>query len=74
MDMIKWYTADSRSDNVTNTLGSHFWIYWVVTIPLTLLVVVGWRFWWSREKRVYDKAVADAIEKVERVDRAQDPC
>jgi hypothetical protein len=26
-------------------VSRHFWVYWVVTIPSTLLIIVIWRLW-----------------------------
>ncbi|KAF3071222.1 hypothetical protein GL218_00861 [Daldinia childiae] len=30
-----------------------FWIYWAFTIPLTLLIVGGWRAWWVNQDRYF---------------------
>ncbi|KAF2836599.1 hypothetical protein M501DRAFT_996812 [Patellaria atrata CBS 101060] len=35
------------------TISHMFWVYWAITVPLTILVAVGWRVWWSREKKHY---------------------
>ena len=39
MPMFHW--------NVTpgDTVSGLFWVYWVVTVPLTLAVVGGWLLW-----------------------------
>ncbi|GAP82627.2 hypothetical protein SAMD00023353_0101590 [Rosellinia necatrix] len=34
-----------------------FWVYWALSVPLTILVGVGWRVWWSFEKKRFDKDV-----------------
>ncbi|KAI1388187.1 uncharacterized protein F4822DRAFT_428810 [Hypoxylon trugodes] len=30
-----------------------FWIYWAFTIPLTLIIVAGWRAWWVNQDRYF---------------------
>jgi hypothetical protein len=41
------------------TQGEHpserFWIYWAATIPLTLLILIGWIFWWRFQKYYFAK-------------------
>ena len=34
------------------TISPHFWIYWVVTIPITVLVLVVWAIWlrWNQKR------------------------
>ena len=40
MSMFNWQAPPG-----TNILSSRFWVYWAVTIPLTLLVLTVWLFW-----------------------------
>lgn len=30
-----------------------FWIYWAFTLPLTLIIVAGWRAWWVNQDRYF---------------------
>lgn len=30
-----------------------FWVYWAFTVPLTLLIVAGWRAWWVNQDRFF---------------------
>ncbi|KAI0182069.1 hypothetical protein GGR52DRAFT_66439 [Hypoxylon sp. FL1284] len=30
-----------------------FWIYWAFTLPLTLVIVAGWRAWWVNQDRYF---------------------
>jgi hypothetical protein len=50
MDMFDWFAGHG-----TPVVSGRFWIYWSVTIPLTLLTVgiwLGWEFWvMSRQKK-----------------------
>ncbi|KAI1813820.1 hypothetical protein GGS20DRAFT_551625 [Poronia punctata] len=32
-----------------------FWVYWVVAVPVTIIVGVGWRLWWNNEKKRFDE-------------------
>ena len=41
MPLFDWNSPASSS-----ILSSKFWIYWAVTIPTTILVLVVWRFWY----------------------------
>lgn len=41
MPLFDWSAA--RGSDVVN---SRFWIYWVVTVPGTLVVLALWRAWW----------------------------
>ena len=45
MPLFNWQ-AERQSDVV----NSRFWIYWAVTVPGTLAVLVAWRFWWQFEE------------------------
>lgn len=44
------------SETVDSSLvvSSHFWIYWAVTVPLTIIVVLIWLVWlkWERLKEL----------------------
>jgi hypothetical protein len=53
MPLFDWNTSSSSS-----VLSDKFWVYWAVTIPVTILVIVIWRFWyvfdewrWSHGKK-----------------------
>ncbi|KAK2129217.1 hypothetical protein NOF04DRAFT_1321582 [Fusarium oxysporum II5] len=44
MPMFDW-ESDGKE-----TISPNFWIYWVVSIPLTLITAGGWRVWWHYQK------------------------
>jgi hypothetical protein len=54
--MFSWQGSsdDSGSKKVVSNL---FWVYWAFTVPLTVIVAVGWRLWWSWEKKRFDDDV-----------------
>lgn len=43
----------SDSNEGTTVVSRHFWVYWVVSVPLTVVVFLIWRTWWHREKNHY---------------------
>jgi hypothetical protein len=59
MTMFDWGATDE-------VVSSYFWVYWAVTIPLTILVVVGWRLWWGWEERNYQRDLGQAMDNVEK--------
>lgn len=46
-------TQSSNPNEGTKVVSPRFWIYWVISVPLTVLVLLTWRTWWHREKRHY---------------------
>jgi hypothetical protein len=42
-----------------------FWVYWVFTVPLTILVALGWRVWWNWEKKKFDEDVTAELKAVD---------
>lgn len=54
--MFDWQASegDSQGNGSSHSvMSSRFWIYWVITLPLTAAVLVGWRFWWKYQRRSY---------------------
>lgn len=46
-------TSSSTTTSRANVIVQSFWIYWAVSIPLTLIVLLGWRIWWHYQKSYY---------------------
>jgi len=46
------------------TVSHHIWIYWAITIPLTLVVMIIWRVWWLYQARINRNADDEAVEKI----------
>ncbi|KAK0622596.1 hypothetical protein B0T14DRAFT_150500 [Immersiella caudata] len=42
-------------------VSSRFWIYWVISAPLTVAILVGWRFWWKKQRVHYAKAYPQVL-------------
>lgn len=69
--------SGSSSDNSTSSASSssnppavsnQFWIYWVVTIPLTIVIVLTWYIWERRREKRYaeeDTALEKGVESME---------
>ncbi|KAI1314111.1 hypothetical protein F5Y03DRAFT_336175 [Xylaria venustula] len=41
-----------------------FWVYWALAAPLTVVVAVGWRLWWSFEKKRFDQDIKAEIKAI----------
>lgn len=65
MSMFDWASESSNPADNGDTVSKKFWIYWVVTVPLTLLVIVLWRIWWLWQEKSYQREVNDAVGQVE---------
>lgn len=53
MGMFDWQTT---------TVSSSFYIYWAVTIPLTIVTLAGWALWWGFELKRFEREVQQAVE------------
>lgn len=57
MSMFDWQTnakaQPSKSDEGTEIVSRHFGIYWAISLPLTIVVLLTWRGWWHQEKNRY---------------------
>lgn len=65
MSMFDWLARENEEpDDPSSSPGANpgptphlvtndFWIYWAVTIPLTLLTLFFWRAWWVNQDRYF---------------------
>jgi hypothetical protein len=58
--MFSWSQSSSQS-GASSVVSNRFWIYWAVTIPLTVLVIIIWRVWWLWQERSYQDEVKEAV-------------
>lgn len=70
-------SSSSSSDNSTSSdssgsdppvVSNQFWIYWAVTIPLTIVIVLCWYIWEQRREKRYveeDTAIEKGVESME---------
>jgi hypothetical protein len=64
--MFDWKVgSDDKDSGDSRVVSKLFWVYWAFTVPLTTLVGVGWRVWWSWEKKHFDDDVDAAVEAVD---------
>ena len=55
MSVFDW---QGSSAHAKSPIVSHsFWIYWVITIPLTIMVMLGWIWWYRRADIAYKKGL-----------------
>lgn len=43
----------SGNDEPDDVLSKQFWVYWVIAIPLTLIIIFVWRAWWVTQDRYF---------------------
>lgn len=42
-------------------VGYDFWVYWAITVPLTILILVLWRAWWVGQDRYFRKHLSKEL-------------
>ncbi|USP82427.1 Notoamide biosynthesis cluster protein M' [Curvularia clavata] len=66
-------SSDPEKDSDEIVVSRHFGIYWVVSVPLTIVVLLSWRTWWHRQKNHYRKKYPhvkmDPDVRLDRLDR-----
>ncbi len=63
--MFDWRAIETPGQRA---ISSNFWVYWVVAVPLTILVIVGWRVWWNWEKQNYQRELGHEVDSVDKPD------
>jgi glutamate-1-semialdehyde 2,1-aminomutase len=53
ISMFNWQASPEDGSSDHGVVSSRFWVYWVVSVPLTATTLVGWRLWWKRQKAHY---------------------
>ncbi|KAI5917329.1 hypothetical protein F4810DRAFT_696825 [Camillea tinctor] len=59
MSMFDWQ-ADTSSSDGGKVVSDRFWIFWTVSIPLTIIVLGAWWLWWDVSKFFYASRFKDA--------------
>jgi hypothetical protein len=54
MSMFDWLPSDDDGGE-TPRVSTKFYVYWCITVPLTVLVMVGWLVWYRRADRAWQK-------------------
>ncbi|ETS74502.1 hypothetical protein PFICI_14368 [Pestalotiopsis fici W106-1] len=64
MGMFEWRSSDSDTEGAvasSSSISPDFWMYWAVTIPLTVVTLLGWAAWWKFEEHRFDVEVKQAV-------------
>ncbi|KAL2212271.1 hypothetical protein CC79DRAFT_1329589 [Sarocladium strictum] len=74
MSMFDWLApSDDESDGAPSTtrsgeddhgddiLSRLFWVYWAISIPLTLFIVFVWRAWWVSQDRYFRRHLSQEL-------------
>jgi hypothetical protein len=72
MSMFDWQNGAASSATATSDRSSSpghvskwFWIYWVVSVPLTVLILLGWRLGYVRGKKAWGEQVERMLSESE---------
>jgi hypothetical protein len=49
-------------DGSSSRASPDLWIYWAVTVPLTIVTIAGWAMWWKFEMSRFDGYVHVALQ------------
>ncbi|KAJ3570173.1 hypothetical protein NPX13_g5815 [Xylaria arbuscula] len=55
---------DWQGGNGGKVVSELFWVFWAFAVPLTIVVAVGWRLWWSFEKKRFDEDIKAEIKAI----------
>jgi hypothetical protein len=72
MSMFDWQGGSSSSANSTSNGASssssqsavvmpYIWIYWVISVILTFIVITGWRIWWVKQDREFREKLPKVV-------------
>ncbi|KAK4223716.1 hypothetical protein QBC38DRAFT_512226 [Podospora fimiseda] len=62
------YLASSTEEDKNRVVSPDLWIYFVITIPITIMIVVIWRIWDRKRDKKYEKEDADIEEGIEEME------
>lgn len=54
-------STPSPDDDDDEVLSARFWLYWLIAIPLTLLILCVWRGWWVTEDRYFRRHLSKEL-------------
>lgn len=65
MGIFDWQSGDESGvgddSDKDPVVGYDFWVYWAITIPLTILILVLWRAWWVGQDRYFRKHLSKEL-------------
>ncbi|KAI9712334.1 MAG: hypothetical protein M1820_001547 [Bogoriella megaspora] len=59
MSMFAWQAI--ANDSGQRVVSTNFWIYWVITVPLTIAVMIGWRLWYKHADRQWKQELPTTL-------------
>ncbi len=62
--MFNW-SGNSDGSGDGRVVSKLFWVHWALSVPLTIVVAVGWRPWWKWDKRYFDENVKAEIKAID---------
>jgi predicted negative regulator of RcsB-dependent stress response len=62
--MFNWQASPANDSVDSGIVSKNFWIYWVISVPLTAGVLAGWRIWYVAQKNRYAAAYLQPQQKL----------
>ena len=65
--------ATPNKDKEYGVVSRRFWIYWAIVVPLTIITLLGWAFWWRVESRRFKQNFKIILNEKERGEPRGEP-
>jgi hypothetical protein len=65
MFSMSMFDFSSSSTSSSVLVSSNFWMFWVVTIPLTFAILIIWKVWMRIERRLASEDKSKEEEEME---------
>ena len=65
--MFDWMAEDdpqstpTPDDDDEQVLSAKFWVYWLIAIPRTFIILYVWRGWWVTEDRYFRRHLSNEL-------------
>lgn len=53
--------AAGKEEEPDEILSHQFWIYWIISIPLTVFILFVWRAWWVNQDRYFRRHLSQEL-------------
>jgi hypothetical protein len=74
MSMFRWMPEDDNNDdtlqdkNSSRVVSSWFWLYWAITVPLTIGILILWVIWFKRADRRYQERQDSELDEENKIE------
>ncbi|KIW09022.1 hypothetical protein, variant [Verruconis gallopava] len=51
--IFNWVPGTTDNGEKIDVVSDYFWIYWAISVPLTVITILGWAVWWRYELKRY---------------------